>query len=152
MKRPLQLLVGLIALGALALMCVELAKLMDVGTCASGGPYVSAHQCPDGTGSRILLLTLAILVYTVAILVSGQGMFFYGLLFVALSAMFIRGAATDDGFAAVGYGVGGLFAVMGFVPMVMAILAKLQQLGDLHQRGILTDGEFAAEKAKLLSG
>jgi hypothetical protein len=199
MKKPLQLLVGAIAVGALALMCFEIAKLMDIGTCASGGPYVSANECPAGTGTRILLLTVAILVYTVAIIGSGQGMFFYGLLFVALSAMFIRGAVTDDGFAAVGYGVGGLFAIMGLVPMVMAIrgwfsgdddaartraagiaaftqtamaplafagqvspravparpadnLAKLQQLGDLHQRGVLTDAEFAAEKAKLLSG
>jgi hypothetical protein len=31
-------------------------------------------------------------------------------------------------------------------------LAKLQQLGDLHQRGVLTDAEFAAQKAKILSG
>src|SRR4051794_33122777 len=197
MKKPLQLLIGVIAVGALALMCFEIAKLMDVGTCASGGPYVSANVCPAGTGTRILLLTVAILVYVVAIIGSGQGLFFYGLLFVALSAMFIRGAVTDDGFAAVGYGVGGLFAVMGLIPMVMAIrgwfegddgaartraagiaaftqtamapaplafagpvspppaparpadnLAKLQQLGDLHQRGVLTDAEFAAEKAK----
>jgi hypothetical protein len=202
MNKPLQLLSGLIAVAALALACVELAKLMDIGTCASGGPYVSAKVCPDGTGTRILLLTGSLVVYVIAILASSQGMFFYGLLFVALSATFIRGGITDDDFAAVGYGVGGLFAVMGFVPLVMAIqgwfsgddrearsrasglaaftplaqrgvmapaptvfagpisapprpadnLTKLQQLGDLHQRGVLTDAEFAAEKAKILSG
>jgi hypothetical protein len=202
MNKPLQLLAGVIALGALALMCVELAKLMDIGTCASGGPYVSAKLCPEGTGTRVLLLTAAILVYVIALMASGQGLFFYGLLFVALSATFIRGAITDDDFAGVGYGVGGLFAVMGLVPMVIAIrgwfsgdddaarsraagiasftqlaqqgvmapapmvfagpvatpprpidnLARLQQLGDLHQRGVLTDAEFAAEKAKILSG
>jgi len=204
MKKPLQLLTGLIAVAALALACVELAKLMDIGTCASGGPYVSAKECPDGTGTRILLLTASLFVYVIAILASGQGLFFYGLLFVALSAIFIRGGITDGDLAAVGYGVGGLFAVMGLVPMVLAIrgwfsddestararaagiasftrlaqqgvmapapapavfagpvsaaprpadnLARLQQLGDLHQRGILTDAEFAAEKAKILSG
>jgi hypothetical protein len=32
-----------------------------------------------------------------------------------------------------------------------ARLDRLQQLGDLHDRGVLSDGEFAAEKAKLLS-
>ena len=32
-----------------------------------------------------------------------------------------------------------------------AMLAALERLGDLHQRGILTDGEFAAKKAELLS-
>jgi hypothetical protein len=30
-------------------------------------------------------------------------------------------------------------------------IAKLQQLGDLHAQGILTDEEFAAQKAKLLA-
>jgi hypothetical protein len=32
-----------------------------------------------------------------------------------------------------------------------AVLAALGRLGDLHQRGILTDEEFAAKKAELLS-
>jgi sugar phosphate permease len=82
---------------------------------------VSANPCPDGTGTRILLLTGAILVYVVALLFSGQGMFFYGLLFVALSAVFIRGAVTDDGFAATGWIVGVLFAGMGIVPMYLAV-------------------------------
>jgi hypothetical protein len=195
MNRPLQLLAGAIAIGALALACVEIAKLMDIGTCASGGPYVSANPCPEGTGARILLLTGSLFVYVIAILASGQGLFFYGLLFAALAAVFIRGAITDDDFAAVGYGVGALFAVMGLVPMYLAIrgwfsrdddtararatgiaaftqvamapapvvvatappvpsddLGKLAQLGDLHARGVLTDAEFAAEKAKILSG
>ena len=198
MNKPLQLLAGVIAVAALALACVELAKLMDTGTCASGGPYVSAKPCPEGTGTQILLLMGAILVFVIAMLASGQGLFFFGLLFVALSAMFIRGAITDDNFAAAGYSVGAVFAVMGVVPMFMAIrgwfeddssaarsrasglaaftqvamapapapamatmpaqrppadnLAKLQQLGDLHERGVLNDAEFASEKGKILSG
>ena len=198
MNKPLQLLAGVIAVAALALACVELAKLMDTGTCASGGPYVSANPCPEGTGTQILLLMGAILVFVIAMLASGQGLFLFGLLFVALSAMFIRGAITDDNFAAAGYIVGAIFAVMGVVPMFMAIrgwfeddnsaarsrasglaaftqvamapapvmamatvpaqprpadnLAKLQQLGDLHARGVLNNAEFASEKAKILNG
>ena len=31
------------------------------------------------------------------------------------------------------------------------MIAQLQKLGQLHQQGILTDEEFAAQKAKLLS-
>ncbi len=31
-------------------------------------------------------------------------------------------------------------------------MAKLKQLGELHEQGVLTDDEFAAEKAKLLGG
>ena len=29
-------------------------------------------------------------------------------------------------------------------------IAQLKQLGELHQSGVLTDEEFAAQKAKLL--
>jgi hypothetical protein len=121
MNKPIQLLVCAVAIGALALACVELAHLMDTGTCASGGPYVSANPCPDGTGTRILLLVLAIFVYVVALLVSGQELFLYGLLFVTLSAIFIRGALTDDGFAAAAWIVGVVFAVIGVVPMCLAV-------------------------------
>ena len=32
------------------------------------------------------------------------------------------------------------------------MIAKLQQLGELRDQGILTDEEFAAQKAKLLAG
>ena len=31
-------------------------QMLQIGTCASGGPYVSARQCPDGTGGLILAL------------------------------------------------------------------------------------------------
>jgi hypothetical protein len=31
-----------------------------------------------------------------------------------------------------------------------AVIEQLRQLGELHQQGILTDEEFAAQKAKLL--
>ena len=31
-------------------------------------------------------------------------------------------------------------------------MAKLQQLGELHTAGILSDEEFAAAKAKVLAG
>jgi Short C-terminal domain len=30
-------------------------------------------------------------------------------------------------------------------------IAQLQKLGELHQQGVLTDEEFAAQKAKLLA-
>jgi Short C-terminal domain len=197
MNKPLQIIAGLVGVAALALTCFELVKLMDIGTCASGGPYVSARQCPEGTGSRMLILTGAIFAFTIALIASGQGMFFFGLLFCALAAVFIRGGLTDDGFAAVGFGVGGLFVIMGLVPIVMAIrgwfdgdaaqgksraagiaaftqmaqqgvvvptfatpapaaaqpntVSQLEELASLRDRGVLTDGEFQAQKARLLA-
>jgi hypothetical protein len=45
-----------IFIGSVVLFNVELLKLLDVGTCASGGPYVSARPCPDGTGTSMLLM------------------------------------------------------------------------------------------------
>lgn len=35
-------------------------------------------------------------------------------------------------------------------PDQSAVIEQLRQLGELHQQGILTDEEFAAQKAKLL--
>lgn len=32
------------------------------------------------------------------------------------------------------------------------MLDQLQQLGQLHEQGVLTDAEFAAQKAKILAG
>jgi hypothetical protein len=31
-------------------------QMLQIGTCASGGPYVSARQCPDGIGGLFLAL------------------------------------------------------------------------------------------------
>ena len=33
-----------------------------------------------------------------------------------------------------------------------SLIAELTQLGDLRDRGILTDDEFAAQKARILAG
>jgi hypothetical protein len=36
--------------------CWALYSVMRIGTCATGGPYVSARPCPPGTGTKIVLL------------------------------------------------------------------------------------------------
>ena len=33
-----------------------------------------------------------------------------------------------------------------------AVIEQLKQLGDLHAQGVLTDDEFAAQKARILGG
>jgi hypothetical protein len=50
-------LIGLLICAA-AIVAVDWAlyHLMRTGTCASGGPYVSARPCPPGTGAHILAL------------------------------------------------------------------------------------------------
>ncbi|MFL5870915.1 MAG: hypothetical protein ACJ75R_07520 [Solirubrobacterales bacterium] len=44
-------------------------QLLSIGTCASGGPYVPARQCPAGTERVMLALVGAILLYFVAALI-----------------------------------------------------------------------------------
>ena len=41
-------------------------QLLQVGTCASGGPYVSARECPDGIGGLMFALTGGIILLFVA--------------------------------------------------------------------------------------
>ena len=41
-------------------------QMLQIGTCASGGPYVSARQCPDGTEAVIFALMGGILLLFVA--------------------------------------------------------------------------------------
>jgi hypothetical protein len=41
-------------------------QLLQVGTCASGGPYVSARECPDGIGGLMFALSGGIILLFVA--------------------------------------------------------------------------------------
>ena len=45
-----------LALGSLVAFDWALYEIVQTGTCASGGPYVSARPCPEGTGLRIAAL------------------------------------------------------------------------------------------------
>jgi uncharacterized membrane protein len=50
----------LVGVGAFLL---GLYHLTRTGTCASGGPYVSARPCPAGTGAWIAALTAGLFVF-----------------------------------------------------------------------------------------
>jgi hypothetical protein len=67
----------LLGLGGIVLLAASLAAaatglygLLLTGTCASGGPYVSARPCPEGTGFKVMLLVVGI--FTA---MAGMGMF-----------------------------------------------------------------------------
>jgi hypothetical protein len=56
-KYWLRSLIGLAICGAsIVAVAWALYHLMRIGTCASGGPYVSARPCPSGTEGKILAL------------------------------------------------------------------------------------------------
>ena len=62
MRRALLSLLGLaIAGAAVVAFCFAIYSMGRIGTCASGGPYVSARPCPPGTGLKIALIPVAIL-------------------------------------------------------------------------------------------
>jgi hypothetical protein len=53
--------VGLGMLSAsLTAFCYSLYQLLGVGTCSSGGPYVSARECPSGVGVLIVALVVSV--------------------------------------------------------------------------------------------
>ena len=103
MKYAFRTIVGLgLEVAALVAVSLTIYKLLGVGTCASGGPYVVARECPEGTEWLGLLL---------------PGSIFVGLFGIALYAM--RGAAPGSeekggaGFAAL-LGWSGLFLGIAF--------------------------------------
>jgi hypothetical protein len=128
---------SLLALVALGIMGYELVQLMEIGTCASGGPYVSARECPNGTGAKILLLTAAIIVYVFATIAASfrsfsAGMFWFGLLFVGLGGAFLYAEAAGkvNGGGGVGWILGGVFVPMGLFPLLGGIKGLLDEARD----------------------
>jgi hypothetical protein len=136
--KPLTPLISVFALAALAAMTFALWQLVGVGTCASGGPYVSTRECPAGTGADALLLTASILVYVVATIAASfqspsAGGFWFGALFTALGGMFIVAEATDHAAKSgggVGWFVGVLFLAMGVLPLVGSIIMMVKGRGQ----------------------
>jgi hypothetical protein len=49
-------------LAGVAVFAYSTYRLIDIGTCASGGPYESARECPEGTGTLIVSMLPATLV------------------------------------------------------------------------------------------
>ena len=134
----LSLLGMLVSLAALLLMTWALYHLVRTGTCASGGPYVSARPCPEGTGAKILGLTGAIF----ALLIGGgiyaargsrghgatlgMGIVLWSLLFISLAAAtFVAafGPANNDdpGARTAAIVLAIVFLPMGILPLIGAV-------------------------------
>lgn len=128
---------------------VALTSLLDAGTCASGNqPYVIARECPDGTGTKALLLALSIVGLFVAIgvfllrgrppggwskisaspLLAGWGIFFTASGTVALVHALTSETIPDDGKLG-GEIVGVIFLLMGLPVLIAWIWIMLRGLG-----------------------
>jgi hypothetical protein len=196
------------------LMAVGLNALFSIGTCASGGPYISANPCPAGTGGHVFELMGGIILATFGIIVSGSFAISFGGFFTGVGAYSLAHVLTTNdlpaGATTAGEIIGVTFLLIGVpallgglrsatrssagsssrtpinvgslaaganlsaagamggsafavAPTIMRVpaatvakptgdpLDKLKELADLKDRGVLSDAEFQAQKARLLS-
>jgi len=114
----------------LSLMLLVLA-MFDVmaigGSCASGGPYEIAVECPDSAGLAPLAIFGGLGATAIALFLS-QGFgtslvdLAWPLLFGALGGMFI--SSLDP----VGFVIGGVFEIMAIIPLVLVLRASPQRV------------------------
>src|SRR3954447_1971183 len=183
--------------------------LMLTGTCASGGPYVSARPCPAGTGWQIMAVVFGIFGGLIGVGIwtargrSGERiesrfplpLAMWSLLFctLALSGLYavLGPAAGPDAPKGTAIFLAVLFIPMGLAPALFALrggtttsatasinaasthvatahprsasatesvvgdpskdsLAKIEKLGDLRDKGLITEAEFEVQKQRLL--
>ncbi|WP_238010623.1 SHOCT domain-containing protein [Dactylosporangium sp. AC04546] len=63
-----------LGLGGAAMLAVGLFYLLNTGSCASGGPYVTARSCPAGTGRLTFLLIAGTVVWLAGLVLSEEGL------------------------------------------------------------------------------
>lgn len=114
--------------GGLVLSTWAMYHLIRTGSCASGGPYVSARPCPAGTGLRIISLMGGIFLALGGAGVAASavlGVLWFGMFFTLSGSMALLiavGPASPPGSATGGIIMGALFiGLMGIPPMVAAI-------------------------------
>lgn len=118
-----------------------LYHLIRTGTCASGGPYVSARPCPPGTGLHVLSLVGGIFAGLIGIAVyAGRGnrgrpspvplgAIMWALLFCSIAAVSLVAAFGpahngDDGVRAMAIVFGVVFIPMGLAPLGFSFLGR----------------------------
>lgn len=150
----------LFGLGALLLFDWGLYQLVQTGTCASGGPYLSARPCPEGTGVRIAALTAAIplgLIGCALLSFSRRGnwraaigvwIVAWALLFVSAGVVALLAVYTSDDPVVEGARLGVTIMAAIFIPMGLAPLALLA-LGRRH--GGADDGPGHTAAGRILA-
>lgn len=117
-------------------------NLMRTGTCASGGPYVSARPCPPGTGLHVASLVGGVFagLFGIALFAArgrskerresryGLGLAMWSLLFctLALAGLYaaLGPAATEDASKGTAIFLAALFIPMGLAPLPFGFAGK----------------------------
>jgi hypothetical protein len=150
----------LLALGSLVAFDWALYEIVQTGTCASGGPYVSARPCPEGTGLRIAAMGGAVplgLIGCALLSASrwrnwraalGVWIVAWALLFVSSAVVALIAVYTSDDPVVEGARLGVTIMAAVFVPMGLVPLGLLA-LG--RRRGGTDDGLSRSATGRILS-
>ena len=203
MKYWVTALIGLAICGA-SIVAIDwgLYHLMRTGSCASGGPYVSARPCPPGTALHILAVIFGVFAGLIGVGVfAARGradsrqdspvplaLVMWALLFctLGLSGLYAAfgPAAGDDAPKGTAIFLAALFIPMGLAALPLGAkgrsklsvqmsttvtasaprppepsaavdadedpLAKIEKLGELRDKGLITEAEFEIQKQRLL--
>ena len=154
-------------LGGLAAFEYALYELMNIGTCASGGPYVSARECPEGTAQTALLMPGGFILGMIGVMVfalrgrrPGAGddawraspwLLGWAPLFVVTGAVALVAGLESDGADAstlrwTGIFLAVLFIPMGLVPVLGTLFIRGSRRGgfDPITTQVIRNGERAA--------
>jgi Short C-terminal domain len=148
-------LVGIAGLAfSIALMFIEMRAVLDVGgSCADGGPYVSAQSCPDGTWLMFLAIFggfgWGALAFWAGASIGGRyssvPLLAWPALFCTLGFNFLQYGVAPPGGGGIELGFlipGILFELMGGIPLVLGL--RYGGSDDLAGRDRLRAAQLAA--------
>jgi hypothetical protein len=150
----------LLGLGSLVAFDWALYEIVQTSTCASGGPYVSARPCPEGTGLRIAALSGAVplgLIGCGLLSASRRGnwraaigvwLVAWALLFVSSAVVGLVAVYASDDTVVEGARLGVTIMAAVFIPMGLAPLGLLA-LG--RRRRDAEDGLSGSASGRILS-
>lgn len=160
MKYYVRTVIGLgILTASLVAFCYSLYQVLQIGTCASGGPYISARECPDSAGKIIITLVLSVFTGLLGTAIwgargpapgsgggsGGSNVISAGI--VAWSGLFLGGGLTclwavlgpdadpGPGAKTAGIIVGAVFVPMGLLPLIGMLVSARSKLKDRHASG-----------------
>ena len=117
----------LFSLSFTLLYLVSMVVMALGGSCASGGPYDIAVECPDNTVFAPLSIFGGLIAVAISVfLAQGFGVplttWAWPILFCGLAVAFLLAGGV------VGYVIGGMFVLMGIVPLILEVRASVQRV------------------------